>query len=331
MADPMDYDTLKKVLVAEGLTVREYSGSRDRCRCHSGSHAAGGAKIRPWGPINGVMVHITAGNLGARTVQQYIRDIIDGDPNLPDKVQLVTAPDGVVWINSAGRSNHAGSISATAANHSVAGNWSLAAYQDARGHGVDGNTRYYGIENIAASQMTSAQRDASVRICAAICRHYGWTGQEVCGHGEASDSRSYSDPGLNMGTFRRDVMARVKGSTKPVIVPAKAPAKKATPRKSVISLSAVIKAAKADPKRKQGGTTPGCGDDVRGVEALLVKAGLLNKKWLDESFGSMSVSAYRQWQIRCGYRGKDADGIPGETSLKKLIAKYGPTTYVYAK
>lgn len=32
---------------------------------------------------------------------------------------------------------------------------------------------------------------------------------------------------------------------------------------------------------------------------------------------------YRQWQVKLGYKGKDADGVPGETSLKKLGRKHG--------
>lgn len=91
-----------------------------------------------------------------------------------------------------------------------------------------------------------------------------------------------------------------------------------------VSLQAVRAAARADPKRPQGGTTPGSADDVRIVEAALKREGLLSDNYAsDGSFGSLTVKAYAGWQRRCGYSGSDADGIPGGTTLKRLGDKYG--------
>jgi len=213
MANPMTPDQLLKALRNEGLTVREYAGWRDRCRCHNGSHAAGGPTVRSWGPIHGTMVHITAGGLGTRSVESYIRDIINGDPNTPTKCQFIVAPNGEVWINSAGRCNHAGTVSSASVSALANGTLSLAGSQNLRGHDVDGNTSMYGIENIAAVSMTAAQRESSVRICAAVSRAYGWDGRDAIGHGEASDQRGFGDPNLDMGRFRADVMSRIKNTT----------------------------------------------------------------------------------------------------------------------
>lgn len=104
-------------------------------------------------------------------------------------------------------------------------------------------------------------------------------------------------------------------SSKPVTKPATKPK---------VSLKNVIAAAKADPKAKQGhGLHPA---DVKPVEAALKAEKLLAAKYAsDGAFGSMTVTAYGKWQERCGYRGADANGIPGETSLKKLGAKHGFT------
>lgn len=44
---------------------------------------------------------------------------------------------------------------------------------------------------------------------------------------------------------------------------------------------------------------------------------------VDGIFGRLTRSRYGQWQYRLGYRGGDADGIPGRTSLGKLADKYG--------
>lgn len=91
-----------------------------------------------------------------------------------------------------------------------------------------------------------------------------------------------------------------------------------------VSLRAVRAAAQADPGRRQGGTTPGAGDDVRLVEAALQREGLLSATWsADGSFGSKTVKAYAAWQRRCGYSGSDADGIPGGTTLKRLGDRHG--------
>lgn len=91
-----------------------------------------------------------------------------------------------------------------------------------------------------------------------------------------------------------------------------------------VSLKAIRAAAQADPRRRQGGTTPGAADDVRLVEAALQREGLLSATWAgDGSFGSKTVSAYARWQRRCGYTGRDADGIPGGTTLSKLGARHG--------
>lgn len=89
-------------------------------------------------------------------------------------------------------------------------------------------------------------------------------------------------------------------------------------------LSDLVKAAKLDPERKQGGTTKGSVADVKVVEWALQQEGLLSKKYaLDGSFGSTSIEAYKKWQKKCGYTGSAADGIPGEKSLTALGKKHG--------
>ena len=103
--------------------------------------------------------------------------------------------------------------------------------------------------------------------------------------------------------------------------PAPKPKPAARPR---VSLQAIRRAATLDPKRPQGGTTPGAADDVRLVEDALRKEGLLSSRYAgDGSFGTLAVKAYSRWQQRLGYRGRDADGIPGKASLEKLGARHG--------
>lgn len=90
----------------------------------------------------------------------------------------------------------------------------------------------------------------------------------------------------------------------------------------VVDLSRLIAAAKADPP-KSG--TPVSYSGVRTVESALVAEGLLAKRYFDGHFGTATVAAYAAWQRRCGYRGRDADGIPGMDSLRRLGAKHGFT------
>jgi hypothetical protein len=97
-----------------------------------------------------------------------------------------------------------------------------------------------------------------------------------------------------------------------------------TPTRPTVSLSALVRAAKADPGRPQGGTTPGSADDVKVVERALKAEGLLASQFAgDGSYGTSTKVAYTAWQRRCGYSGKDADGIPGKVSLTKLGNKRG--------
>jgi hypothetical protein len=92
----------------------------------------------------------------------------------------------------------------------------------------------------------------------------------------------------------------------------------------VVSLAKIVEAARSDGPRPQGGTTPGAADQVKVVEFALANEGLLAWAWAgDGSFGTKTVSAYSGWQRACGYRGRDADGVPGLDSLTRLGSKHG--------
>lgn len=215
MAAPLTPDQLISALRLEGLSVVEIPGWRDRCRCHLGSHSAGGRLVRGWGPITGVTWHITTGaaNSGQAAID-YCGYLNIGRPQaVPPTpgplVQITIDADGRALICSAGRSNHVGSIGQSAFDHMLAADFSLTSYQNVRGEGIDGNTHCYGIEIQTPTTPSQTQINAAVKVSAAICRAYGWTGQEVHGHGEVAAARSYSDPNLNMGDVRRAVMAQV--------------------------------------------------------------------------------------------------------------------------
>ncbi|MGW0933267.1 N-acetylmuramoyl-L-alanine amidase [Streptomyces sp. NPDC002644] len=112
------------------------------------------------------------------------------------------------------------------------------------------------------------------------------------------------------------IVARAQEGTAPS-APKPAPAKPSAP---TVDLSKLEAAARKDPAAKgQPVTYAG----VRTVEAALVREGLLASRYADGHYGTTTRTAYAAWQRRLGYRGADADGIPGKASLERLGRKYG--------
>lgn len=93
-------------------------------------------------------------------------------------------------------------------------------------------------------------------------------------------------------------------------------------KKPVVDLSQLVAAARTDPARKG---TPVTYPGTKTVEQALVKEGLLAKSLADGHFGSATVAAYARLQRRYGYTGRDADGIPGRTTLTRLGKAHGFT------
>lgn len=318
MATPLTYGQMKSILKKEGLKVKSYSGCTSRCRCHSGSHAKGGPKIRAYGGMNGQLNHITAGNLGGRSVDVYIRDIINGSSAVPNKAHLVIDPWGVVHINSLGRANHAGRISSRGFSRVVAGSFSLTKQWDpTRGHDMDGNTHLYGYEVIAAAHMNAAQYEALVRINAAVARWHNWGGRESAGHGELSDQRSYADPGIHMGHFRSAIVRRIGGSPKA--------GKSSTPAKKAKSAPKVHKSPTntMNPKSyfigARGKQVTWLGKQlVSHLKALGIKPPY--KVGPGANFTATDKKAVQLFQKAQGWSGADADGFPGPETLRRLAA-----------
>ncbi|MFJ8743413.1 N-acetylmuramoyl-L-alanine amidase [Embleya sp. NPDC127516] len=87
-----------------------------------------------------------------------------------------------------------------------------------------------------------------------------------------------------------------------------------------VSLSRLISAARSNPPASGTPVTYG---PARLVEVALADEGLLARGLVDGHYGTATVTAYAAWQRRLGYRGTDADGIPGQTSLSRLGAAHG--------
>lgn len=194
MATPMTADQFVKALRAEGVFVREHAGWRNHNREGHGA----------WGPMNGVVIHHTAGS----DSREYVWT---GDSDLPGPLcHTHLAKDGTATMIANGRANHAGTF-AQNAHDAVVVESSTHPYPDAS-EPVDGNAHYYGIEienrGTGHDPYPSVQYWSAVRWAAAICRFHGWSSDSVIGHREGT--RRKTDPTFGMTDFRKDVAAQLK-------------------------------------------------------------------------------------------------------------------------
>ncbi|WP_369212707.1 peptidoglycan recognition protein family protein [Streptomyces flavofungini] len=193
MAAPLPAETLLAKLRAEGVRVAEKAGWRTHTRNHKG----------PWGPVNGIVIHHTAGanSLGVCWT---------GTSSLPGPLcHTHLAKNGTATMISGGRANHAGTFAANA--HQAVVNESSTHPRPDSSEPVDGNAHYYGIEieNLGNGRdpYPAVQYDQAVRWAAAICRAHGWSADSVIGHKEGT--RRKIDPSFDMGRFREDVDERL--------------------------------------------------------------------------------------------------------------------------
>ncbi|MFD0436995.1 N-acetylmuramoyl-L-alanine amidase [Streptomyces chartreusis] len=306
MANPPSASKLVQLLRAEGLTVVEVGDWE-----HHNRNAKG-----PFGSLHGVMIHHTV----TRGTDTTVRICRDGYSGLPGPLcHGVIDKKGVVHLVGYGRANHAG-LGDPDVLRAVIDERALPADDQAS---TDGNRHFYGFEceNMGDGEdpWPEAQLLAIEKVSAAICRHHGWSERSVIGHKEWQPGKS--DPrGYTMDGMRGRIGKRLTDS-KPA-APAPKPKPLPPPKKPTVDLSRLVTAARTDPKAKG---TPVSYTGVGLVEAALVNAGLLEKPRLDSHFGTATVDAYSAWQRRLGFRGDDANGIPGMTSLKELGERYGFT------
>lgn len=85
-----------------------------------------------------------------------------------------------------------------------------------------------------------------------------------------------------------------------------------------VNMEMVMLAAQVDPQRDGQKLTPGAERSVTLVERALHAKDLLEKKYIDGHFGTVTVDAYAQYQRSLGYEGLAATGLPGKQSLRSL-------------
>ncbi|MFE3853451.1 N-acetylmuramoyl-L-alanine amidase [Streptomyces griseorubiginosus] len=307
MATPLTAAKMLAVLKAEGLTVHEHAG----WKTHNRDSATG----KSFGPVHGVLIHHTAGHNDREVC-------FNGRTGLPGPLcHGWLGQTAGLWMIGHGRANHAGLVDGDVIHALVAESSPLP--KDDRAD-TDGNDCLYGleIENLGNGKdpYPAAQYRQAVLWAAAICRAHGWSERSVAGHKEVQPGKI--DPSFDMDVFRADVKKQL--ATKPGATAATPPPSASKPK---VDLSRLITAAKTDPGAKQGHVTYLAGTNL--VEAALVKLGYLARTYAgDGSFGSTTVTAYGRWQYHLGYRGTDANGIPGQKSLVELGKKSGLFTVV---
>lgn len=193
MATPLSADRLIAALKAEGVKVVERSGWRIHNRNHKG----------PFGPVNGVVIHHTAG-------ANSLEFCWSGNSGLPGPLcHTHLAKTGIATMVGYGRANHAGMFTDNA--HQAVVKEASDHPRPSGAETVDGNAHYYGIEieNLGNGRdpYPPAQYDAAVRWAAAICRAHGWSSNSVIGHKEGTTRKI--DPSFDMDIFRDAVEARL--------------------------------------------------------------------------------------------------------------------------
>jgi hypothetical protein len=299
----MTADEFLKALKGEGLTVKEHSGWRTHNRAGHGA----------WGPMNGVVIHHTAG-------RDSLGLVWAGTPALPGPLcHTHLSKTGVATLVANGRANHAGTFAQNAHDAVVAE--SSAHPRPSANEPVDGNAHYYGIEIENLGNGTDfypeVQYHAAVLWAAAICRFHKWSANSVIGHKEGT-TRKIDPKGpigsakgelWDMDQFRKDVAAQLK-KTQDKPEPAK-PAKPAPSKPSVPAFpgSKYFKAGANNAHVTQLGKQ-------------LVKKGYgrfyavgPGPRW-----GEADRKAVQAFQKAQHWTGSDADGYPGPTTWKRLFS-----------
>ncbi|MFJ7523893.1 peptidoglycan-binding protein [Streptomyces griseus] len=175
------------------------------------------------------------------------------------------------------------------------------------------NQAHFAILGLVGSSGLTEPTDAmlsAIRDGIDLLRDNG-AGKEIKGH---RDGYATACPGGPLYAWVQKGAPRPDGEEKPADGGGQA--------KPVVDLSRLVAAARTDPPRKG---TPVSYSGAKVVEQALVKEGLLAKGLADGHFGSATVAAYAALQRRYGYTGRDADGIPGRTTLTRLGKAHGFT------
>ena len=92
-----------------------------------------------------------------------------------------------------------------------------------------------------------------------------------------------------------------------------------TATKPAINMTKLLIAAQLDQYRPGNGKTRGAVRSVKRVQRQLRRRGI--SVVVDGNYGGQTLRGYAAWQRRLGFSGLGANGMPGETSLKRLAGR----------
>jgi peptidoglycan hydrolase-like protein with peptidoglycan-binding domain len=300
VATPLSADRFLSALKGAGLGVVEHGTWRTHNRNTHGN----------WGPVNGVMIHHTGPYSSEKDMVELCRT---GYQDLPGPLcHGVIDRSGTVHMVGYGRCNHAGMGDTDVLLAVIAEKKTLPRDNEAD---TDGNRHFYGFECINTGSQTwpSAQLDAMARAAAAVCRAHGWNERSVIGHKEWQPGKP--DPGgIDMDDFRARVARHLKAADKPKPTPKPTPKPQPTP----------VPKPKPTPKYA---AYPGAQFFRVGRSSPVIAA--MAKRLIAEGCDSYDTAAGQVWneahrrsyaafQIKRGFHGADADGIPGPQTWADL-------------
>lgn len=195
MSEPMTATQLTTAFDLWGVNYRETPGWRTRNRNGHGGNER-----------HGLLLHHTG---TSAPVADQIRLLTEGRSDLPGPLcSWGMTPSGIAVLISNGRSNHAGSGSASTLEHIMREDYPIGKELHPGRDGVDGNAHLYGQETMydGSKPMSTKALLNTLRAFAAVCDFHGWTAASGIGHREWTARKP--DPGhLNMGEFRLSLRA----------------------------------------------------------------------------------------------------------------------------
>ncbi|MBY8884799.1 peptidoglycan-binding protein [Streptomyces sp. PTM05] len=305
MATPLSADQFLGALKHAGLGVVEVGNWRTHNRDTHG----------PWGPVHGVVIHHTGPYSSESDMVELCRT---GYSELPGPLcHGVIDRSGTVHLVGYGRTNHAG-----------LGDARVLAAVTAERHiphdqvaDTDGNKVFYGFEcinNGTSQDWPTAQLNAMAEAAAAVCRAHGWSERSVIGHKEWQPGKP--DPDFDMDAFRARVATHLKDGTKPPAKPKPSPKPAPVPRPEPGPKPSPTPEPVSAPYPGKDFFHDGRSSPV--IEAMAVRLVAEGCDSYDTRPGPVWSDAHRRsyaaWQMKCGYHGADADGIPGPQSWAKL-------------
>lgn len=154
--------------------------------------------------------------------------------------------------------------------------------------------------------MNPAQLESVSKFCAALFDIMKWDTEAAIRHRDWAPGRKI-DVGISLDLIREQIKT-YRAKPKPPTPPA--------PTKPTAKPSVKLPAVQPGKRNK----------DVALVQKALKKeVGLVLTPASEGHFNAATKAAYKKWQQKLGYKGSDADGVPGIKSLTALGKKHGFT------